>query len=336
MSELVSILIPAYNAEKWIGDTIRSAINQTWPQKEIIIVNDGSRDDTFQIAKRFESKSVKVVHQENQGACAARNNALAHAQGNYIQWLDADDLLAPDKIARQLKAAPNGQNSRILLTAAFGTFFFRHQKAKFQPNALWQDLEPVEWIFTKLNDNVWFNPTSWLVSRKLTELAGTWDQRLAKSGDDDGEYICRIVTKSEKVNFIPEAKCYYRIGNLSSLNWSNSDEAKESLFLSLILCVNHLRSLEDSERTRTACINYLQRWLHYFYPEKQELFKKLNEIAVELGGSLKPPELKWKYFLSRQLFGYQVARNFSMAARKTKLRAIRNWDRFMYALSIHK
>ena len=59
MSELVSILIPAYNAEKWIGDTIKSTIAQDWTKKEIIIVNDGSTDDTFSVARSFESKHVK-------------------------------------------------------------------------------------------------------------------------------------------------------------------------------------------------------------------------------------------------------------------------------------
>src|SRR5438477_8120607 len=104
MRPLVSILIPAYNAERWIADTIRSALGQTWLRKEIIVVDDGSRDRTLSIAQRFSSKSVSVVTQENQGASAARNRALALSQGESIQWLDADDLLAPDKIAKQVDA----------------------------------------------------------------------------------------------------------------------------------------------------------------------------------------------------------------------------------------
>src|SRR5690349_12910162 len=100
---LVSILIPAFNAERWLGETIESALNQTWPSKEIIIVDDGSADDTLRVARSFASSTVKVISQENSGACAARNRALAEAQGDFVQWLDADDLLAPDKIARQLE-----------------------------------------------------------------------------------------------------------------------------------------------------------------------------------------------------------------------------------------
>src|SRR5438270_12906784 len=105
MTPLVSILIPAYNAEPWVGDTIKSALNQTWPRKEIIVVDDGSRDQTLQVVRQFASKDVSVVTQENQGASVARNRAFELCQGDYIQWLDADDLLGPDKIIRQMEVS---------------------------------------------------------------------------------------------------------------------------------------------------------------------------------------------------------------------------------------
>src|SRR2546423_13130380 len=111
MNPLVSILIPAYNAQEWIGDTIQSALGQTWPATEIIIVDDGSKDQTLAMARRFASKKVTVVTQTNQGAAAARNRAFSMSQGEYIQWLDADDLLAPDKIARQIRATEKVQKT---------------------------------------------------------------------------------------------------------------------------------------------------------------------------------------------------------------------------------
>jgi glycosyltransferase involved in cell wall biosynthesis len=93
MKPLVSILIPSYNAQEFIGETLTSAVAQTWPRKEIIVVDDGSTDHTRAIADRFGSRQVKVVAQEHQGASAARNRAFSLSQGDYIQWLDADDSL---------------------------------------------------------------------------------------------------------------------------------------------------------------------------------------------------------------------------------------------------
>ena len=98
MTPLVSILIPAYNAEQWIADTIESALAQTWSHKEIIVVNDGSKDHTLSIVDEFSSRGVLVASQKNCGEAAARNKALSFCSGDYIQWLDADDILAPDKI----------------------------------------------------------------------------------------------------------------------------------------------------------------------------------------------------------------------------------------------
>src|SRR5579863_1910517 len=125
MKPRVSILIPAYNAEKWIADTLRSAIAQTWSWKEIIVVDDGSTDGTVEVARRFASKRVAVVSKENRGAAAARNDALRLCQGDYIQWLDADDILAPDKIERQLTALRESDSRRILFSAPWAFFHYR-------------------------------------------------------------------------------------------------------------------------------------------------------------------------------------------------------------------
>ncbi len=298
MPDLVSILIPAYNAEAFLADTVRNAQNQSWPRKEIIVVDDGSPDRTFEVAKRFESGSVKVVRQENGGAPAARNTALSLAQGDYIQWLDADDLLHPEKISKQLQGSHSGAESLTFLTCSWGKFFFDTTRAKFTRDALWQDLGPIEWIVTKFADNVWMNPAVWLVSRKLTDLAGPWDNSLARSGDDDGEYVSRLVGHSDGVKFSEEAQCYYRIGTVGSLNWNmeSSTESLQSLVASLKLSIEHLLRLENSERTRQASMSYLRAFLQYFYGCDDSFYAELREFAADrLGNDLEAPSVSWKY-----------------------------------------
>ncbi|HEX8950170.1 MAG TPA: glycosyltransferase, partial [Dissulfurispiraceae bacterium] len=239
MAELVSILIPAYNAGKWIRQTIESALDQTWPRKEIIIVDDGSSDNTLSVAKRFESGSLKVIHQKNKGASAARNRALTYAQGDYIQWLDADDLLAPDKVSEQMGNGGGGRGSKVLLSASFGMFYACPQKAIFTSNSLWQDLTPLDYFLIKFAENAWLANSTWLVSRSLTELAGPWNEDL--SLDDDGEYFCRVVAASEGIRFVEQAKTFYRQSGSSQLSRGCTAKAYASLLLALTLCIRHLR-----------------------------------------------------------------------------------------------
>jgi glycosyltransferase involved in cell wall biosynthesis len=331
MAPLVSILIPAFNAGKWIGETVRSAMQQDWPKKEIIIVDDGSSDDTLRIARQFESKSVKVLTQKNRGASAARNRAFSIAQGDYIQWLDADDLLAPEKISWQIKKGDINPESRILLSSAWGKFYYRKEKAKFIPNSLWQDLTPVEWLLRKFNENVWMTNAVWLVSRKLAELAGPWNERL--SLDDDGEYFCRVIAASERIQFVKQAKSYYRQGNTRSLSRATSDRACKSLYLSLSLNIGRLRSLEDSQRTRSACLIFLQRWVIYFYPEQFAILEKASDLAKELGGELLPPSLSWKYSIIKLFFGWSMSKKVQEVTSMIKMIVQRIWDKMFYKLS---
>ena len=169
---LVSILIPAYNAQELIGETIQSALAQTWPRKEIIVVDDGSTDETFAVARRFESVNVKVVTKPNAGAAAARNKALSLSQGDYVQWLDADDLLSPNKIECQMLAAEQAASRRVLLSSGWVYFHYRTKHTSIVPTALWHDLSPTEWLVRKMTHNLHMQTSTWLVSRELTLDAG--------------------------------------------------------------------------------------------------------------------------------------------------------------------
>lgn len=324
---LVSILIPAFNAEAWIADTIHSALGQTWPRKEIIVVDDGSRDQTLAIARQFVSREVAVVTQANQGAAAARNRALALSRGDYIQWLDADDLLDPNKIAKQVEALSSCPSRRTLLSSGWGQFMYRVRKARFTPTLLWRNLAPLEWLLVKWEENLFMQPATWLVSKELCEMAGPWDTRL--SLDDDGEYFCRVVLASDGIRFIPEAKVFYRRG-FESLSWvSLSNRTLDSLFLSTRLQIQHLCSFRNEARVRSACLKALQRWLMVFYPHRPDIVQKLECLAEELGGNLAVSPLPWKYRWMRMLLGWRRARNLQIYLPRLRRSFIRKWDRIM-------
>lgn len=101
MAALVSILIPCYNAARWIGKSIESALAQTWPNKEVIVVDDGSTDGSLEIIKSFGDQ-IRWQTGPNRGANVARNRLLELSRGEWLQYLDADDYLLPDKVATQM------------------------------------------------------------------------------------------------------------------------------------------------------------------------------------------------------------------------------------------
>jgi glycosyltransferase involved in cell wall biosynthesis len=323
---LVSILIPAYNAQRWVGDTIESALAQTWRKTEIIVVDDGSSDQTLTIARQFASATVCVVAQTNQGAAAARNTAYSICQGDYIQWLDADDLLECDKIEQQLRTRHHRASSRTLLSGAWANFRYRTSKAVFSQSPLWRDLSPVEWLLLKLGCNLYMQTDNWLVSRELSIAAGPWDSRL--SLDDDGEYFCRVMLASDGIHFVPQAKSYYRQAGFNCVSYIGESTAKlESLFLSMQLHMRYLRSLEDSERSRLACTRYIRTWLHEFYPARLDLAEELQRMTAELGGHVAEPRLSWKYDWIVRLFGWGPGRQAQRMMPRLKASSLITWDR---------
>jgi glycosyltransferase involved in cell wall biosynthesis len=335
MQPLVSILIPAYNAQEWIADTLRSALAQTWPRKEIIVVDDGSRDETCSVAQRFASEGVRVVTQKNQGGSAARNTAYSLSEGDYIQWLDADDLLSPDKIARQMEALGETPNPRTLLSSGWGYFLYRYYRARFTPNELWQDQPPAEWMIRAMGQNLHMQTATWLVSRELSEAAGPWDTRLAV--DDDGEYFARVLRKCDFVRFVPDAKVYYRASGSGSVSYiGRSDRKMEAQLLSMQLHVEYLRSLEDSDRSRAASVAYLQTWLPYFYPERPDLVKQCQQLAGQLGGTLHAPRLSWKYSWMEALFGWGLAKQAQVLLPGIRLSCARWWDKTLFRIEGRK
>jgi glycosyltransferase involved in cell wall biosynthesis len=305
MVDLVSILIPAYNAGKWIGETIKSALNQTWPRTEIILVDDGSTDETLKIVRSFVVPRLRVVCQNNAGPCVARNTAFCLAQGDFIQWLDADDVLAPDKIEQQMLQAAGGPGSGILFAASFGTFRFGLHNARFQPTSVWQDLSPRDFLVRKFTDNAHIVLHSWLISRTIAESAGPWDVRLQRT-DADGEYVCRLVRACERVVFVPESKCYYRKGIVGSLSATRTHIEEEALLLDLLF--KHLLALEDSAATRNACMSWLQLWARGYYMSNRETLHVFSQLAAALGYSgakLSPPI---KFMLAETVLGWNGAR----------------------------
>lgn len=313
MKPLVSIVVPAWNAGRWLEETLNSALGQTWPAIEIIVVDDGSTDDTLDIARRFESPRVRVVTQVNAGASAARNHGLRLAQGDYIQFLDADDLLAPDKIAAQMVRFQSGPMS-VLSAGPWARFSTDPSAAIVTPEENWRDLPSAEWLCLNFSGKGMMPPAAWLCARALLERAGPWNETL--SLNDDGEYFSRVIAVSDGVIFCAGALSYYRSGLPGSLSRTRSRRAWDSAFRSQLASASHLLTLEDSDRTRRACANLFIRLARAMYPDCRDIVAACERQASDHGGSDLEPEGGRGFRLASRFIGWKLTRRLQVIANR--------------------
>lgn len=329
---LVSILICAYNAEKTVAQTLDSVVAQTWPNKEIIVLDDGSTDRTAEIVSQF--KQVTLVSTDNQGFSAAQNRVFQLSHGDYIQYLDADDLLAPDKIEGQLATLRKGDSARILFSSPWAPFFYRTRNARFVRNSLCQDLSPVEWLLRKMSEGIHMQNATWLVSRELATAAGPWDTRLQY--DQDGEFFCRVLLASEGTRFVDGTGIYYRSSGWNRISFiGNSEVKKDSLLRSMKAHMRYLQSLEKSDRVDRACLAYIKLWCLSFYPERPDIMAELRDLAHQLGGELGVPGLRAKYAWLQNFGGYGVAKQAQTFFPMVKTSLLRAWDKMLYRFEGH-
>jgi hypothetical protein len=176
---------------------------------------------------------------------------------------------------------------------------------------------------------------TWLISRELTEIAGPWD--IGMDVDDDGEYFCRVLLASDGVRFVPEAKVYYRVSGAGGLSYiGRSKRKRETLWRSMQLHIGALRSLEESERVRAACLKYLQSSLIYFHPERPDIVREAEEIARDLGGRLEAPRLSWKYSWIKAMFGWGPAKHAWLVLPRIRWSFQRSWDKTLFLIENRK
>jgi glycosyltransferase involved in cell wall biosynthesis len=304
---LVSILIPCYNAERFLAETLKSALAQTWENIEVIVVDDGSSDNSLAVAKSFESPVVKVISQENQGQSASENRALAEAQGDFITYLDADDLLSPDKTELQVRVLGDA-TSEFVASGEWGRFFITPADAVFNPQPLWTDHTPVDWLVLAFENNLMMHGASWLISRRIIEQAGPWNEKLSLINDFD--YFSRVLLASKGIKFCSGARSFYRSGIENSLSASKSRSAWESAFLSLTIGTGNLLATEDTPRTRYACATVFQRFIYEVYPDVRDLQKIAATKVQVFGGSNLLPSGGERFRQLSRLIGWKLAKRF--------------------------
>lgn len=288
---MVSIIIPLHNSEAFIKETIQSCLNQSYQNIEVIVVENGSTDHSFKIVQGIKGKHIHLYKIEKANAAKARNYGFRKSTGDYVMFLDADDVLEPHKITYQIKALqekPQGW----LASCAWAKFTHAVEEAAIEEQAVWRIENPLEWLVVALTGGGMMIPGCWLLPRSLVEQTGGWDERLTLH--DDGEFMCRVLLASKGQVFVDHTMVYYRQVPQSLSRQNQSFTAAQSALRVVESYEQQLLAQENNAIVKQVLAAQYKRWLYEFYPhypklliQAQTQLRKLNvKTPSPVGGPL--------------------------------------------------
>jgi glycosyltransferase involved in cell wall biosynthesis len=291
---LVSILIPAHNAAPWLAQTLESALAQRWSRLEVIVVENNSTDDTLAVARRFEARGVRVLVSPRPGAAAARNLAFAESHGDMIQYLDADDLLSPDKISLQMAALDAAQP--VVSLSARCEFFDGENPLEAPVERGWPFVpshDPRAWLADLLGANGragFVGLHQWLAPRDLIGRAGPWNETLTVN--DDGEFFCRVLLLAREIRTELAAIAYYRRHraqhSLSSA-YRKTRRHVESMITAVDLMVAHFAAGPAIPGLNRAFARHYFEAAVISYPLHPEFSREAERKARQLDAAVATP-----------------------------------------------
>ena len=282
-SPKVSVIIPNYNYAKYIAKAIESVMSQTYKNLEIIVIDDGSKDDSLEVLANFGDK-IRVVSQKNEGVSRARNHGAEISDGEYLAFLDADDAWLPEKLEKQFeKFAEDGQ---IGLVHCSMTLI----NSEDQPIGEMCDGQE-GWVAEELlrfeRTVVSGSGSSSLIKREIFMEVGGFDYRLSTSADWD---LCYRVADRYKFGFVKETLVLYRIHN-SNMH-SNIEVMERDMLLGFEKAF--ASGSKNSQKIRKECYGNLHLILAGSYYQAKQYGKFLEHAQK----SLKYNPSKAAYFLS--------------------------------------
>tara|TARA_R110000751_G_scaffold258164_2_gene357603 strand:- start:40 stop:957 length:918 start_codon:yes stop_codon:yes gene_type:complete len=275
---LVSIIIPTYNRAHLIGETLDSVLAQTYTHWECIVVDDGSTDRTDKLMAEYVAKDSRFQYHHRskdrlKGANACRNYGFELSQGEYIQWLDSDDLLGKAKIESQLL---------LLEKEAFNSLAFckwqifkgsvdENSTLPKNPNLYISHNSISSFLKALGHSEGYLPPHTYLMSSELVRKAGKWNEDLIIN--QDGDFFIRVLSESKNILYSEEARAFYRIGN----------SFKTSEFSSKIKAVAAVESWKIIIRDLSPVERYLFRGVLFTNIKnlKSNLSKKYPEIISQ-------------------------------------------------------
>ena len=223
LAGLVSVIIPVHNRPAMLREAVASVLGQTYRPIEVVIVDDGSTDETPEVADQLAAANpseFRVIHQENRGPGPAREAGRQSARGAFIQYLDSDDLLRPTKLAAQVQALRDCPDCGV----AYGKTRYYGITEEPRDESLKRTGEQIDRMFPAFLASRWWSTSTPLYRRSLTDAAGCWANLV---NEEDWEYDCRIASMGVKLAFVDEFVSDTRDHSADRLNRDGAVDRKK-------------------------------------------------------------------------------------------------------------
>jgi glycosyltransferase involved in cell wall biosynthesis len=289
----VSVVIPCYNAARWLPDTVASVAAQRGVDCEVIVVDDGSTDGSAEVVRRL-CPDARLIRTPNQGASATRNLGTSHVSGEFVQYLDADDQLAPDKLRAQLAAL-----ERSGADVAYGDW----QKLVERPSG---DFVKGEIIRRRLADDpalelftfFWCPPAAYLFRRGIVDQVGSWNMRLPVI--QDARFVLDCALHNAKFVYCPGLAAFYREHHTSSLSKRDSAAfVRDCLTNALEMKEYWGKQGSVDARYRSAVAGVLHLVAVASCGHDPVTYERACEAMQEVSAGFRPPAQRW---ISRMIF----------------------------------
>lgn len=312
----ISVLIACYNSAAYVEAAIQSVLDQSFQDFEIVVVNDGSTDDTRAILSRFKDPRVKIISQPNRGASSARNAAFSAANGDFVIYFDADDIMHPDHLRALYQRGQEGDD--VVPFSRWVRFRGLTLPDQFEIRPSQRDMSGPEWLVCEWMDaRQMMQSAMFLLPRTMIERFGGWDEGL--SLNDDFEFFARILSRAKLMAYASQSGLYYRSSVSNSLSGRRGLEAIESAFRSVQEGTAHLLQVLDNPKARLACANCLQDFIYSTYPDYPCLRAATAKRITELGGSTLAPDGPPSFQRLCTFLGWRAARLIQKAAESLRL-----------------
>ena len=276
-SPLVSVIVPTYNCDRYIGEAVESVLAQTTSPYEIIVVDDGSTDNTAQALAPYRD-SVHVVRQDNQGVAAARNAGIALAKGDLIAFLDADDTFFPEKLAKQADCFVRSPTLGMVIS---GWQIVTKAGELLSIATPWKDNPVLDLKAAVLCKPA--RPSATMIRRDWCRRTGGFDTALSSAEDLD--FLLRLMLEGCEAMWLPEVQVSYRqhAGSLMTQGQHllhNTDQVMARLFSHPDLSAE-IRKLKQQERYQSLVWLAARMYYDGYVPECEACLKQSLSYVTE-------------------------------------------------------